>query len=90
MDTSDAKRSAEAFLSEFELPAEEYRLAASEPYELADGWYFDLRIEHTGNIPPEAQDHFGGAPGFVVSKRDGSARIVSWEEYSALGLPKRE
>jgi hypothetical protein len=86
MNTEDPKRSAESFLAELNQPG----YAASEPYELADFWYFDLVIEYSGNLPPGEQDQFAGAPGFVVSKRDGHAHLVSWEEYDALGLSKRK
>jgi hypothetical protein len=86
MEVPAAKRSAESFLAELNQPG----YAASEPHELADFWYFDLVIEHTGNLPPGEQDQFAGAPGFVVSKHDGQAHLVSWEEYDALGLSKRK
>ena len=31
--------------------------------------------------PPDEWEMFGGAPAFVVSKTDGSVRVLSWDEY---------
>lgn len=86
MTRRDAIQHASEHLSQIPPPGPNYRWIHGEPRELTDFWYFDYKFEHVGALSPEDWDQFGGSPGFVVSKLDGQAVPLSWEEYRALGL----
>lgn len=52
----------------------------TDPIEHSDFWYFEYEFETLSN----KDVMIAGAPGYAVSKLDGSIRSVSWEEYSKL------
>jgi len=46
-----------------------------------EGWYFKNQFEL---LNPDEAFAMGGAPGFVVSKKDGSVEDISWEKYNLI------
>jgi hypothetical protein len=54
----------------------DYRLAFELSGRIGDEWLFAYRIECLKNIPPEEQEQFAGAGGFVVSAK-GEVRDLS-------------
>ncbi|MCA8830413.1 hypothetical protein [Hymenobacter pini] len=67
-------------------PEYEYEVAA--PDEYFDCWYFDYRIVSRLGVPENEQELFAGAPGFTVSKANGSITVISWDVQRKL--PQRE
>jgi hypothetical protein len=54
----------------------DYRLGFTLSGRIGDEWLFAYRIECLKNVPPEEQEQFAGAGGFIVSAQ-GQARDLS-------------
>ncbi|WPP51718.1 hypothetical protein [Catalinimonas niigatensis] len=52
----------------------------SNPVEFSDYWYFDYEFENL----TEDEVNVGGAPGYIITKSDGSLKILSWQEFQMI------
>jgi len=82
MNEAQAIRIAVQYLDENPLDHPSYEWELRDWAERDDDWLFQFCYRAKTDIPPEQWEQFGGAPAFVVSKTDGSIRILSWDEYS--------
>ena len=82
MNESEAIRIAVRYLDENPLGHPEYEWELLDWTERDDDWLFPFCYRAKKDIPPEQWEQFGGAPAFVVSKTNGSVRVLSWDEYS--------
>jgi hypothetical protein len=59
----------------------DYRLALGPMRNVPAGWYFGYEMRCLRDIPPDEQERFGGAPGFIVHRDDGRVEVIGWGEY---------
>ena len=60
----------------------DYTMTILDPKECDAGWIFKYVIICTSGIPPEEQEDFGGPPGCIVHRSDGSVEDLLWgDEY---------
>jgi hypothetical protein len=76
----EAVKIAEKHASALHLDHPDYRMECELRGRTPDGWLFSYRIRCLKDIPPQEQEKFAGAPGFLVS-RDGATRELSWPMY---------
>ena len=65
-DKDKAILAAQRYLEENPLPHEDYAWTTPDPVETPDGWYFDFTIRCLLDLPEDAWEQFGGAPGFLA------------------------
>jgi len=54
----------------------------SNPKEFFECWYFDFKIIPKREIPKNKTGGFGGAPGFIIFKKDRKAKIIAfWRKH---------
>ena len=82
MNKTKAIRIARRYLNENPLKHPDYEWELRDWTERADDWLFPFCYRPKKDIPPDEWEVFGGAPAFVVSKTDGSVRVLTWDEYS--------
>ena len=82
MNEPEAIRIAVRYLDENPLGHPEYEWELLDWTERDDDWLFPFCYRAKKDIPTEQWEQFGGAPAFVVSKTNGSVRVLSWDEYS--------
>ena len=82
MNETEAIRIAERYLNENPLGHPDYEWELRDWTERADDWLFPFCYRSKKDIHPDEWEAFGGAPAFIVSKIDGTVRVLSWEEYS--------
>jgi hypothetical protein len=85
MNETEAIRIAERYLNENPLDHPDYEWELRDWKERADDWLFPFCYRPKKDMPPDEWEAFGGAPAFVVSKTDGSVRVLSWDECSETG-----
>lgn len=79
----DAVRLAEEHASASRLDHPDYRMGCELRGSTSEGWLFSFRIRCIKDIPPQEQEKFAGAAGFLIS-RDGAARDLSWPMYAEV------
>ncbi|MFL5331387.1 MAG: hypothetical protein ACJ8C4_21065 [Gemmataceae bacterium] len=85
----DAVSTARAFLDAERVPSPEYRYVLTTGRPIAEGWYFDFKLERVdGDALRDPRDLFGGAPGYKVLAVNGEVQIVGWQEYHRLNMTK--
>jgi hypothetical protein len=54
------------------------------PKEFFDCWYFDFEIIPIKNLVKNEAKSFGGAPGFIILKKDRKVQIISFGQKSEI------
>jgi hypothetical protein len=78
-----AVKVAEKHASASHLDHPDYRMECEFRGSTPEGWLFSYRIRCLKDIPPQEQEKFAGAAGFLIS-RDGKVRDLSWPMYVDL------
>ena len=77
----EAIRIASVHLAEIELGHPDYRLVSDLLGQDRSGrWVFSYRVECLKDIPPESQERWGGAGGFMVAA-DGGVQVLAWPAF---------
>lgn len=77
---------AQAYLDANPFPDPSYRHVLTQGRPVSDGWYFDFDYERVDGQPLGEDDLFVGAPGFIVSSRDRSVRVIGRKEWHDRNL----
>ena len=77
----EAVAAAKAHLEAEPFPDPVYRWCSPTGRAVAEGWYFDYSFERVDGKPCGTDEGFAGAPGYVVSSRDGTLRVMGWKEW---------
>ncbi len=86
MNKSEAHKKAVEYLAANPIGDPDYSWVATDPVDVVDGWYFDYKFQHDGDLPQDQWESFGGAPGFLIDKVTEAIHDMSWEEHGARGL----
>jgi hypothetical protein len=82
----DAVKLAEEHASAVRLDHPDYRMECELRGATPEGWLFSYRIRCLKDVPPQDQEKFAGAAGFLIS-RNGMAQDLSWPMY--VGVEKQ-
>lgn len=86
IDRRQAEKITDEHIASSDSIAPGYRLSRGDSVVVDPGWYFDYKIVCDLDIPEAEQEHFAGAPGFVVNKQSGAVSAVSHHDWVDLGL----
>ncbi|HSC94290.1 MAG TPA: hypothetical protein VLC73_04935 [Burkholderiales bacterium] len=79
----DAMRLAEKHASASDLDHPDYRMECQLQGHTPEGWLFSYRIRCLKDIPPQEQEKFAGAAGFLISPA-GTVQDLSWPMYAEV------